>query len=473
MRGSTALLITSDPSLHEALREVTDQIAGLRLETVTSIDAAVARLPQDDVVLLLPHLALKDDAGEISRLLGTVASSRRPVATLVIGEHHWAEQALALLRRGAADYLARPLDLTWLSYRCDVLTVRARHQASQATPAPKSAEVARLGDDDPFLYVTSAHMGLVMEQVQRLAPQPTTLLITGETGTGKTRLARLVHELSGRRGEPFLVANCGALAANLLESELFGHVKGAFTGADRDRTGKLTEVGSGTLLLDEIDALPPELQVKLLRVVEERVFEPVGSNRSQPLRARLIVASNRDLERGVADGWFRSDLYYRLNVVGFYLPPLRERRSLVPALASHFLSDFAHRNRRAVYGIAPDALRLMTDYDWPGNVRELRNVIERAVALCAGSEIGREDLPHAMLNAHAPVEVAGPRRGGAIAEPAAPATLVQAKEVAEANHITEVLRKHKNNRLRAAVELGISRMTLYKKLHRYGLLEMA
>jgi two-component system, NtrC family, response regulator HydG len=459
-----------DSSLQEAVREVTEQIAGLRLETVTSIDAAVARLPQDDVVLALPHLTQKGGAGEISRLLRTVASSRRPVATLVIGEHDWAEQALALLRQGAADYLARPLDLTWLSNRCDALTVRARYQAA---PTPKSVEVVRVGDDDPFLYVTSAHMGLVMEQVQRVAPQESTLLITGETGTGKTRLARLIHELSGRRGEPFLVANCGALAANLLESEMFGHVRGAFTGADRDRTGKLTQVGNGTLLLDEIDALPPELQVKLLHVVEERVFEPVGSNHSQPVGARVIVASNRDLERGVADGWFRSDLYYRLNVIAFYLPPLRERRSLIPALASHFLSSFAHRNRRAVHGIADDALRQMTDYEWPGNVRELRNVIERAVALCAGSKIQREDLPHALLHAPAPFEVAEPRRGAEIAKPAAPATLVQMKEVAEASHITEVLKKHKNNRLRAAAELGISRMTLYTKLHRYGLVEMA
>jgi two-component system response regulator HydG len=471
MRDSTAVLITSDRSLHEAVREVTDEIPGLRLERVTSTAAAVARLTQDDVVLLIPHLVQKSDASEISRLLRAVASSRRPVATLVIGEDHWAEQELALLRQGAADYLARPLDLPHLSYRCDVLTVRARHQARRS-PAPHSSEVVSLGDDDPFLYVTSAHMGLVMEQVQRVAPQDTTLLITGETGTGKTRLARLIHHLSGRRAEPFLVVNCGALAANLLESEMFGHARGAFTGADRDRAGKLAEVGGGTLLLDEIDTLPPELQVKLLRVVEERVFEPVGSNRSQPLRARLIVASNRNLDQGIAEGWFRTDLYYRLNVVAFYLPPLRERRSLIPALAAHFLADYAHRNRRPVYGVAPDALQLMTEYDWPGNVRELRNVVERAVALCAGSEVQREDLPHALLQAPA-AEGPGAADEGEGAEAEAPATLVQAKEVAEASFITEVLRKHKNNRLRAAAELGISRMTLYKKLHRYGLLETA
>src|SRR5208283_1161626 len=196
---------------------------------------------------------------------------------------------------------------------------------------------------------------------------------------GKTRLARMIHELSLRRDGPFLVIDCGALSAGLIESEMFGHVRGAFTGADRDRSGKLAQVGRGTLLLDEIDALPVELQAKLLRVVEQRVFEPVGSNHPQALVARLIAASNRDLDQEVAAGRFRPDLYYRLNVVGLELPPLRSEPERVPALANQFVAELAARSGRRAHAVADQAMRLLQEHDWPGNVRELHNVIERAI----------------------------------------------------------------------------------------------
>ena len=319
--------------------------------------------------------------------------------------------------------------------------------------------------EDPIFNAVSSQLTELREQIRRVIPQDTTLLLTGETGTGKTRLARLIHELSPRRAEPFLVIDCGAISPNLIESEMFGHVKGAFTGADRDRAGKFAAAGSGTLLLDEINSLPLALQAKLLRAVDDRVFEPVGSERGQPLRARLIAATNAVLDDEVAAGRFRADLHFRINVVGFYLPPLRDRRDLIVPLANKFLTELATRNRPDVGGANDEVLNALQEYSWPGNIRELRNVIERAVALCPGPEVQIPDLPEVMRRPgvdNRGLELPTVLKGST-------QTLAQSKEAAEIVRIKEALDKHNNNRLRAAGELGISRMGLYKKLHKYGL----
>jgi two-component system, NtrC family, response regulator HydG len=326
--------------------------------------------------------------------------------------------------------------------------------------------------EDVLAHLFPAEMAEMKEQVLRVSVQETKLLLTGETGTGKTRLGRLVHEMSPRRDEPFLILDCGALSPSLVHSELFGHVKGAFTGAERDRPGKLAAAGRGTLLLDEVDSLSLPLQALLLRAVDEQVFHPVGANRPQALHARLIAVTNVSLEEAVAAGRFRSDLYYRLNVVGFRLLPLRERRPSIIPLAKKFLAEFAGRHRTDIRGLLPDALGCLQAYDWPGNIRELRNVIERAVALSPGPEIRLQDLPE---NLH-PVERSGnrwrPASSGDDSETSSvPFTLRQTKTEVEIRRIVETLRKHGNNRLRAAAELGISRMGLYKKLHKYGLIE--
>jgi two-component system, NtrC family, response regulator HydG len=312
-------------------------------------------------------------------------------------------------------------------------------------------------------------MDFLAAMVRRVAVMSSTVLLSGETGTGKTRMARLIHDLSPRRDQPFLVINCGALSANLIESEMFGHVKGAFTGADRDRIGKFAEVGSGTLFLDEIDSLPPDLQAKLLRAVEDRVFEAVGSNKTMEMHARLIVASNRELEREVARGRFREDLYYRLNVVGFTLPPLRERPEVIAGLANRFLDQFAEQCGRRLRGFSPAVMLCLELYTWPGNVRELRNVIERAVVLGIGEQIGTEDLP-VSVRGDDPQEFQ-PRLHPPVEQTSAPTsqTLVAIREGAEQDRIIEALAKNRNNRARTARDLGVSRMTLYKKLHKYGL----
>jgi DNA-binding NtrC family response regulator len=263
----------------------------------------------------------------------------------------------------------------------------------------------------------------------------------------------------------------------LIESEMFGHRRGAFTGADRDRTGKFEDAGTGTILLDEVDSLPPSLQVKLLRVVEERVFEPVGSNGSRPMRARLIAASNRNLDHEITAGRFRSDLYYRLNVVGFTLPPLREQKWMIEPIANQCLADFSARRGREPGSLRDNVVQALSDYTWPGNIRELRNVIERAVALCSGLDIQLGDLPEALQprNGLRSNSAASGASSWSIS-PAAltlPQSLNATRKEVEAARISEVLGKHGNNRLRAAAELGISRMTLYNKLHKYGLIGAA
>jgi DNA-binding NtrC family response regulator len=461
MPSAISLLISRDPDLIESVRGVHDAIDSLQFAACSSVERACALIQGGPVVLVLVHLPAESDESEATRLLWAVAGARRPCATLLLADKYDEHQAHALLRAGAADYLELPLDLGKLSHLVDALTRRLRFPApwTPAEPRPRTTAVMEeLAEGIP------PEIAPLMDQVRRVAPQDTTVLLTGETGSGKTRLARLIHELSPRRTEPFLVVDCGALSASLIESELFGHAKGAFTGADRDRPGKLAAAGRGTLLLDEVNSLPLPLQAKLLRAADDRVFEPVGSNKPQPVRARLIAASSEPLRQAVDADRFRADLYYRLNVVGFHLPPLRERRSAVAALARRFLREAAGRNRPDVTGIAAAALLALEGYDWPGNIRELRNVVERAAALCEGPEVQTEDLPEAVRAC----------RLSALPAPAfAVGTLAASKEEAEARRIQEALRRHNNNRLRAAAELGISRMALYKKLHKYGLIRTA
>jgi DNA-binding NtrC family response regulator len=466
MSSAMIVLVSSDLTLIEAVEGVISPTGGSCLEVVAEIDRACERVGQGDVSLVLVHLRPRDSVAGLTRLMQTMALTS-PAATLVLSDEYRPEQALALLRLGVADYLARPLDLGRLAYLVDVLTLSARR--AEGRPAPAPAEPIELLDDErAFVYLPVSRMGRLMEQVRRIAPQDTTILLGGETGTGKTRLAGLIHRLSPRRGKPFLTVNCGALSGSLIESEMFGHAKGAFTGADADRVGKFAEVGRGTLFLDEVDSLPMGLQAKLLRAVEERVFEPVGSNKTQAMQARLIVASNRSLEQEVADGRFRADLFYRLNVVAFTVPPLRDRMVVVPYLIQSFLEEFAIRLGRSIPSIRPEAMRALLSHTWPGNIRELRNAIERSVALCADHAIGLDDLPDSCQQGLAGIPASVAPAPPAVAP--APASLLQSKEEAERASILQALVRNGNNRLRAAAELGISRMTLYKKLHKYDLM---
>jgi two-component system, NtrC family, response regulator HydG len=289
------------------------------------------------------------------------------------------------------------------------------------------------------------------------------VLLTGETGTGKTYLARLIHECSARRDHRLLAVPCGALSNSLVESELFGHVKGAFTGADRPKLGRFAAAGEGTLLLDEIDALGLEQQAKLLRVIETGEYEPVGSNETHQCRARIIAASNWNLEHAVTKGKFRQDLYYRLHVLTLHLPPLRERRADILPMVQGMVKRFSSKFRKEVSVVSPEALALLTRYAWPGNIRQLENIIQYAVLLSTGLELLPAHLPQQLKDYIAPVAECGPVR---------PKSLINSCQAIEREHIQQALTKCNDRRVRAAEMLGVSRVTLYNKMKKYGLMSL-
>jgi DNA-binding NtrC family response regulator len=287
------------------------------------------------------------------------------------------------------------------------------------------------------------------------------VLLTGETGTGKTYLARLIHECSARLDQRFLAVPCGALSNSLVESELFGHVKGAFTGADRPKLGRFAAAGEGTLLLDEIDALGLAQQAKLLRVIETGQYEPVGSNETHHCRARIIAASNWNLEDAVTQRTFREDLYYRLHVLTLHLPPLRERRADILPLVQGLVKRFSNKFGKEVSAVSPEALAMLTRYAWPGNIRQLENTIQRAVLLSSGPELLPAHLPQQLKDYIAPAWESGSAR---------PGSLIESCQAVEREHIQQALKKCNDRRVRAAKMLGVSRVTLHKKMKKYGLM---
>jgi two-component system, NtrC family, response regulator HydG len=316
--------------------------------------------------------------------------------------------------------------------------------------------VARNVDEPLGIVAKSSTMGQLVDLARRVAKVDSTVLITGESGSGKERIARLVHEESMRAAGPFIAVNCGAITETLLESELFGHARGAFTGATQDRPGLFEAAHSGTLLLDEVGEVSPGMQVKLLRALQEREIRRVGENKSRRVDVRVVAATNRDLAHGVAGGAFRQDLYYRLKVVELHVPPLRERRDDLLPLARVLLADAAIRMKRKISGLAPGAVDQLLRYEWPGNVRELENAMERAVALARGSRVELEDLPEEIRRA--------------FPKPVATSGAVRPLDEIEKEYILAALELNGGNQTHTAEQLRIASATLYRKLKSYGLI---
>jgi len=341
-----------------------------------------------------------------------------------------------------------------------------------------------------FAHKLLSHTPSLEGQIERLmigATHDVTLLLCGETGTGKTHLARLIHEHSPRRNHDLMVVPCGALSANLIESELFGHVRGAFTGADRAKVGKFEAVGEGTLLLDEIDTLGLEQQAKLMRVIETGAYEPVGSNTTLTCRARIIAASNWDLEKAVTQGKFRQDLYYRLNVLSFSIPPLRERVRDIPFLARGIVARFKKKYGKDLVTINADVMAILEAFPWPGNIRQLENVLQQAVLVCTGPELLREHLPQRLREFSSAVLPSRALSQNGCAETkyhvslsetnghGQPLLVTGSSSLAEncareeRAVIERALTEANNSRSQAARALGISRVTLYNKMKKYGI----
>jgi DNA-binding NtrC family response regulator len=383
-------------------------------------------------------------------LIQALRGQNPEIPVIVMTAYGTIETAVAAIQAGAVDYLTKPLNLDELLHRVRRVQERQRLLTENRELREALHERHRVEG----IIGESGRMQEVLSLVQRVAPSDATVLIRGESGTGKELIAKAIHYASPRASGPLVRVNCAALPENLLESELFGHEKGAFTGAATARKGRFELADGGSLFLDEIGDLPAHLQVKLLRVLQEREFERVGSSRPIDVNVRVLAATHRDLEALIRGGRFRDDLYYRINVVTITIPPLRERREDIPLLIDHFLRTFGEKNNKTIRGLSRDAREVLLRYDYPGNVRELENVIERAVVLSRDDVIDLGDLPLTISEAEGDMEEG---------------SLAAAVETVERRMIREALAEAGGVQTRAAELLGISERVLRYKLKKYGL----
>jgi len=431
---------------------------GYNVTTAQSVEQATRRLQAGRYNLVISDVTMPGRDG--FELLRYARANHEDVVIIMITGYGTIHSAVEAIKLGAYEYLTKPI------IDDDVrLAVRRALQQQQLLAENRNLR-AVLSDRYSFANIVGAdfRMAKVFDLIEAVADSRSTVLITGESGTGKTLIARAIHTHSARHGAPFVEVSCGALPETLLESELFGHARGAFTGAVADKPGKFAAAEGGTLFLDEIASASAQLQAKLLRVLQERQFEPVGSNETHQADVRVVLASNRDLQEEVDAGRFRRDLYYRVNVVNIELPPLRERLGDIPLLAEHFLTKHLRETNRPVRGFSPEAIAVMQRYDWPGNVRELENCVERAVILCRQGLVEPGDLPPAVRGPDEASDVRESQDGPA-------ANLQEALATPEKRIIQAALQANGGSRKATAEQLGINRTTLYKKMRKYGLLE--
>jgi len=445
----TLLIVDDEKTTRDGLRAALED----RYDVYVAEDAKAAMelLEREHFDVMLTDFRLPNEDG--MKLIARAKSLSKPPICILMTAYGSEELAVDAMKRGADDYIAKG------RLQIDELEMRIARALKQQNLEVENVSLRKQLDSKfglENIIGESPVMKEIFEIVQQVAPTRATVLLGGESGTGKELVAKAIHQLSPRGKQPFVTVHCAALAPTLLESEFFGHEKGAFTGAHERRVGRFEQAQGGTLFLDEIGEIDATIQVKLLRFLGERTFERVGSNKTLTADVRLIAATNKNLEELVKAGKFRDDLFFRLRVVEINLPPLRERTGDIPLLAQKFLREFAQENGKPVNDFTADALQLLLNYPWPGNVRELRTAIEHAVVLCRGEKISARDLPPSV-------------RGGQAGE----TQLSQEKNLtvkdAEKQLIVRALKETNGNRTLAAKKIGMSRRTFHRKLHAYHL----
>jgi len=451
MADTRLLVVDDDELIRTSLSELL-RLEGYEVEAAGSFQQASAHLAAETFQVVIADVAMPEVDG--FELLKMIRNRYPETAVIMITGYGTIESAVEAIKRGAFDYLTKPV----IDDEIKLTIERALQQ--QHLMAENRALRTQLGERYSLDSIIGhdPKMLRVFDLIEAVADTPTTVLLTGESGTGKSLVARAIHQHSARRHGPFVEVACGALPETLLESELFGHVRGAFTGAVGEKAGKFKQADGGTIFLDEIATATPALQVKLLRVLQDFEFEPVGGSKTERADVRCILATNQDLEAEVRKGTFRQDLYYRVNVVTIHLPPLRDRLGDIPLLAEHFLARHCERTGRRVVGFTDEAMRRLQAYAWPGNVRQLENVLERAVILTKHARVTPDDLPDDMRA----VGAGGDGEGRIL-------PLKQALEKPERDIIEQTLQAYHGNRQATADALHINRTTLYKKMKRFGI----
>jgi len=443
----TILIVDDDDDTATLLRDSLRK-RGFDVDAVNSAPQCLEHLRTDPADVVVTDVQMSGMSG--IELCQELRQRHPDLLPLVLTGQGGLETAIAAIRAGAYDFITKPV-------KVDALAI-AVGRALEHLSLRREVKRLRSAADGEFpidgIAGNSPAIRETIEMVRRVADSDATVLVTGESGTGKELVARALHNLSPRRDQPFVAVNCAAMPAPLLESELFGHLRGAFTDAKRSRAGLFVQAGSGTIFLDEIGEMPTEMQVKLLRVLQERKVRPVGGDEEVPFEARVVTATNRDLETEVEEKRFREDLFYRINVVAIPVPPLRSRAGDILLLAQYFLKRIAARSNKPVQGISGPAARLLMDYDWPGNVRELENCMERAVALCRLDEVTVDDLP-SKVQEHQSSKI--------VITTESPGELITLDEM-ERRYVRQVLNAVGGNKTHAARILGIDRRSLYRRL---------
>ena len=455
MKPKNTILVVDDDLAHRTMLKTLLSGWGYAVAEAEDGSAAITRVHEKPFDLILMDVRMVKISG--LEALAEIKKFNPAIPVMIMTAYASVETAVEALKKGAYDYLTKPLDFDELR-----LAMGRAMEHSQLKEENRQLR-ERLSNrfDRRNLIGRSQAMTSLLETVAQVAPSEATVLITGESGTGKEMIAGAIHFNSFRKGSPFIKINCAAITETLLESELFGHEKGAFTGADRRKEGKFRQADDGSLFLDEVSEMSLAMQVKLLRVLQEREITRVGGNEVIKVNARIIAATNRNLLQDIAVGRFREDLYYRLNVVTLPLPPLRERREDIPLLAQHFLTRFAEMNHKTIKGFTPQAMDRLLKYAWPGNVRELMNAVERGVVLSRSEYLDETELPWS-LSGDGPVE----QLQGAPPALSGEASLGELEKAT----ILKTLETVEGNKSEAARRLGITRRTLHQKLKKWGMM---